>query len=329
MGLKAAPDFSLTIGAEDVSARIRDRLLSITVTDNSGEDADEVEITLDDRDNTIETPRRGVKIEVALGWEGEALIPQGTFTVDECEPSGPPDQLIIRGKAADMRAELKAPKSRAWRETTIRAIVSRIAAEHGLQPAVADDLGGREVAHRDQTNESDLHFLTRLARDYGAVAAPKNGRLVFAPPGRGAAASGQALPSITLDRSALSTWRGVAADRESTGKVRAKWRDQTAARTRYAEAGSGSPVRTLRHVYRDQAAARAAAEAELARARRGENGIELTMPGRAELAAQTPITVTGLRPELSGAWSASKVIHAQDYSSSGFVTTVEGEKPAG
>lgn len=328
MGLNVAPDFSLKIGSADVTERVRDRLLSLSVTDNSGEDADEIEITLDDRDNEIEEPRRGVKIEVAMGWEGGELIPIGTFTVDECEPSGPPDQLVIRGKAADMRASLKAPKTRAWRETTIGGIVAKIAAEHGLQPAVADALGGRAIGHRDQTNESDLHFLTRLGRDHGAVAAPKNGRLVFAPAGRGSSASGQALPSVTLDRADLTTWRGTQADREGAGKVRARYRDQAAARTRYAEAGSGDPVKTLRHVYRDQAAAQAAAEAELAKTKRAENGVELTMDGKPELAAQVPITVTGLRPSLSGSWIASRVEHRMDYSSGGFVTTVTGEKPS-
>lgn len=328
MGLKAEPDFSLTIGGADATDRIRDRLLSLTVTDNSGEEADEIEITLDDRDNAIETPRRGVDIDVSLGWAGEELIPIGRFTVDEVEPSGPPDQLVIRGKAADMRASFKAPKTRAWRETTIQAIVSRIASEHGLQPAVAQALGGQAIAHRDQSNESDLHFLTRLGRDYGAVAAPKNGRLVFAPAGEGTSASGQALPSVALARNELISWRGVAADRESVGKVRARYRDQAAARTRYAEAGDGEPVRTLRHLHRDQAAAQAAAQAELSRTQRAENGIELTLPGRAELAAQVPMTVSGLRPEMSGAWIASRVEHRMDFASGGFTTVVTGEKPA-
>ena len=175
----------------------------------------------------------------------------------------------------------------------------------------------------------DGDVLDQIAQEaYGAVAAPKNGRLVFAPVGRGASASGQSLPSVTLDRADLTSWRGVAADRESAGKVRARYRDQGAARTKFAEAGSGEPVRTLRHVYRDEATAKAAAEAELAKSKRAENGIELTMDGRPEIAAQVPVTVTGLRSDLSGAWVASRVNHRLDFGSAGFVTTVTGEKPA-
>ena len=52
------------------------------------------------------------------------------------------------------------------------------------------------------------------------------------------------------------------------------------------------------------------------------------MDGRPEIAAQVPVTVTGLRLDLSGAWVASRVNHRLDFASAGFVTTVTGEKPA-
>lgn len=322
------PAFSLTIGSADVTARLTDRLISLTVSDKSGEESDELEIVLDDRAATIEAPRKGAALSLALGYEGDALHGVGSFVVDEVEFSGPPDQLTIRAKAADMRETLKVLKTRAWRATTLRDVLAKIAAEHGLQPQISASLGAVAVPHRDQTNESDLHFLTRLGRDHGAVAAPKDGRLVFAPAGTGRAVSGTALAAVTLARGDLTSWRSTAADRAAHGKVRARWRDLSAGRTRYAEAGEGTPVRTLRQLYRDQAAAQAAAQAELGRSQRAENGIELTLPGRAEISAQTPITVTGLRDGLSGSWIAATVEHRLDWSNGGFTTSVQGSKSA-
>jgi uncharacterized protein len=35
---------------------------------------------------------------------------------------------------------------------------------------VAESLAGIHVTHLDQTEESDLHLLTRLAREHGALA---------------------------------------------------------------------------------------------------------------------------------------------------------------
>ena len=326
--MRALPDFRLTLGDADLTAKVRDRLKTLTVTDNSGEESDTLEIVIDDRDNTVESPPRGRVLNVSMGYRDAGLFYLGKFTVDEVEPEGPPDIITIRAKAADMRAGLKVQRTRAFRNTTIGAIVSRIADENGLQPAVAIELASRSVAHRDQANESDLHFLTRLGREYGAVAAPKDGKLVFAPSATGVSASGQALTAVTLDRADLTRWRAVQADRDEHGKVRARWRDTSAGRTKFAVAGSGDPVKTLRNLYPNEAAAKAAAEAELTRLKGAENGVELTLDGRADIVAQTPITVTGLRAELSGAWIVETAVHTQDYESGGFTTVLTGRRKA-
>lgn len=322
MGLRVEPACLLEIGGQDVTARFTPRLLSITVTDNSGEAADEVEIELDDRGYVLEEPRRGAALTVHLGWVGEPLHPAGRFVVDESWPEGPPDILKIKGKAADMRGGLKATRSRAWRETTVGEIVKTIAGEHELTPAVSAELAGVAITHRDQAGESDLNFLTRLGRDLGAVAAPKGGALVFAPAASAASPTGKRLSTVTLDRMDLTSWRGVGADRSAYGTVKARYPNRATGRNAFAVAGSGDPSRTLRNTYPDQAAALAAAEAELARLGREEGGVELTLPGRAEIAAQTPIVLTGLRPSLSRRWIATTVVHRLDWASGGFTTTV-------
>lgn len=322
MGLK--PDFRLVVGDADYTARIRSRLMSITVTDNDGETADSLTLTLDDADNAIEAPRNGAVLSVSLGYAGEMLFHLGQFTVDECEPEGPPDILTVRASSADMRASLKAQKSRSFRDATIGVTVARIATDNGLEAVCAPDLAARTIAHIDQGNESDMHFLTRLGRNHGAVAAAKDGKLLFAPAATGVSASGKPLDVVTLDRAKgdLIRWRALSADRDATGTVRARWRDTASARTRYARAGSGDPVKTLRNTYPTQAAAKAAAEAELAKAGRAQNGIELEIIGRAEILAQTPINVIGLRPELSGQWITETAEHTADFTGAGFTTRI-------
>ena len=47
----------------------------------------------------VSLPSRGASIEVLLGYSGTALTRLGRYTVDEVELSGPPDTLVIRGKA--------------------------------------------------------------------------------------------------------------------------------------------------------------------------------------------------------------------------------------
>ena len=75
------PAFSILANGTDVTARFADRLLSLTVVDNDGEEADRVEIELDDRAGRIALPQMDAVLEVALGFAG-ALMPMGRFAVD-------------------------------------------------------------------------------------------------------------------------------------------------------------------------------------------------------------------------------------------------------
>ena len=47
-GADMAPDFMLTINAKDITQNIRDRLLSLSLTDNRGFEADQLDVELDD-----------------------------------------------------------------------------------------------------------------------------------------------------------------------------------------------------------------------------------------------------------------------------------------
>ncbi len=47
---------------------------------------------------------------------------------------------------------------------TSGAIVQAIAGKHQLKATVGDELGKVLIPHIDQTQESDMSFLTRLAR---------------------------------------------------------------------------------------------------------------------------------------------------------------------
>lgn len=317
------PDFSLTVAGQDRSEILRGRLLSLRTAETTDHEADEVSLTFDDRAGAIILPRHGAALDLAIGYVGSALVRVGSFTVDETTISGPPDKLDVRGKSADMRESLKAQKRRAWRATTVGDVVTKIAGEHGLKAKAHPDLAALAVAHRDQTGESDLHFLTRLGRDHDATASVKGGSLVFAPKGTAASGSGQALALIQLTRGDLTSWSMVDADRTRHGTVRARHRDLRGRLEAYEQAGYGEPVRTLRHTHSDAAHAKAAAEAAHRRTRRDARRLSLGLPGRPDAAAGAPIELTGLREGLNGRWIAFRVEHDQDYSSGGYTTRIE------
>lgn len=62
-----SPAFSIVIEGKDVTATQDPRLMSLTLTDNRGFEADQLDLELDDADGQIVLPRRGAVIQLALG----------------------------------------------------------------------------------------------------------------------------------------------------------------------------------------------------------------------------------------------------------------------
>ncbi|KYQ75717.1 phage late control D family protein [Enterobacter hormaechei] len=222
-GAKIAPAFMLKLDNDDITQDFSDRLISLTMTDNRGFEADQLDIVLDDTDGQIAMPPRGATLTLWLGWQGAALIKKGMFTVDEIEHRGAPDTLTIRGRSADFRGTLNSRREQSWHETTLGQIVETIAARNKLTASVADMLKAVSVPHIDQSQESDAVFLSRLADRNGAAVSVKAGKLLFLKAGSGKTASGKPIPQMTLERGDGDRHQFAIADREAYTGVTAKW----------------------------------------------------------------------------------------------------------
>ena len=319
------PAFKIVIdGRQDTTEAVRDRLLSLSVTDEAGRQSDSAEAVLDNRDGAIAVPRRGAKMTVSLGWQGPGVTVQGTYIVDEIELSGPPDTLAIRAKAADMRESLKARKTRSWDDVSIGELARQIAAEHGLKARVGSALREVRIPHLDQTEESDLHLLTRLARDHDAVAKPAGEYLLFVPRGEAASATGKPMPAVDVRPEDVSRWRVTRADREAYNSAKAHWHEPGTG-TRHTEtAGSGEPAWTLRGTYASASEAAEAARAKLSELARGTARLSLKMaPGNPAIAAEAELRLKEFGDGADGSWTCLRAVHRLDRG--GYSTQVEGE----
>lgn len=315
------------VGRGDITDLVRDRLLSLSLTDEAGRQSDSAELRLDNRDGAIRLPPRGAKMTVTLGWEGGKQTFAAAYAVDEFEISGPPLALAIRAKGADMRAELKAQKTRSWDDVTLRDLVGEIAADHGLRARVGGALRAEAIPHLDQSEESDLHLLTRLARDRDAVAKQAGEWLLFVPRGEASSATGKPMPRLDIRPEDLRRWRVTIADREAYASVRAHWHDPEAGERRTETAGSGSPARTLRQAYGSASEAAAAAKAELARS--GRDAVTLSAdlsPGNPAAAAEAELRTARFGDGIDGSWTCRRVVHKLDRR--GYSTVVEAELKA-
>lgn len=222
-GAKVAPAFMLTQAGHDITKDISTRLLSLTLTDNRGFEADQLDIELNDSDGQVEMPRRGAVLSLFLGWQGSALIGKGSFTVDEVEHRGAPDTLTIRARSADFRGTLNSRREMSYHDTTLGQVVEQIAARNKLTASVATQLNAISIPHIDQSQESDAKFLTRLATRNGADVSVKAGKLLFLKTGSGTTASGKPIPTMMIERADGDRHQFAIADRGAYTGVTAKW----------------------------------------------------------------------------------------------------------
>lgn len=222
-GARFEPDYELKVNAVDITQDVAPRLISLSLTDNRGFEADQLDIELDDADGRLKMPPRGAVVSVSLGWKGEMLFNKGEFTVDEVEHRGAPDTLTLRARSADYRGSLNSRRDKSYHGLTLADIVGQVAERNKLKPAVAASLAKVVVSHIDQTQETDAKFITRLAELNGAAAIIKAGKLLFIKPGGGVTASGKPIPVYTIVRSDGDGHTFSIADRDAYTGVSASW----------------------------------------------------------------------------------------------------------
>lgn len=318
------PDFNLWVKGQMITGLIRNRLTSIRITDQVGIVSDTVEICLDDRDSLLELPRTGAKLQVSIGYLEKGLVSMGVYIVDEITLEGSPQTMKIKGHAADLKASPKLQKIDEWHQKTIGDLVNTIASKHGYQPRVASQFVSIKLPHVDQTAESDMHLLTRLAQLHGVIAKPANGFLLFVPEGNAKSFTGQLIGGGTLSLDEISSWRVTSAECDQHNSVASYWHDPDKAEPVEEKAGDSDPVHTMRGVYPNSGLANAAAEAKLERLTRGTETLNITLAGRPELVAESKIYLSGFRPGIPNDWVITRAEHTLD--SSGYTTTIEASR---
>lgn len=328
------PDWRLIANSEDVTAKILERFISLSLTDETGMDSDVLEIILSDNDpaNPLRKPPKGSELRLSLGYDG-VLKDMGLFVLDEAELSGWPGEMVLRARAAIFgkskggKTNLQTQKNRSWpKGTKLGAVVAKIAKDHGMESAVSSALKGVVLPHLDQADESDMNLLIRLAKKYDAVVKPADGKIILAKRGEAKSVGGQDLPTITLEPDQCGRWRYVESSRETAGMVVAYWHEVKQAKRNEVKVGEGEPVTRLKTYYPTQEMALAAARADLAKRSRGAETFSVQVVGAPEYAAECPLVLTeAWHPDVAGNWLIKRVAH--NLSTEGYSCQIEGEKP--
>lgn len=326
--------WKVSLDGKDLTEKLAPRLVSLRLSEKRGEAADELEIVLTDADGKLAIPPEDARLTVELGWERgtgvtAGLVNKGSFKVDEVSWDGPPDQITITARSADLKDSFRTRKSKVWKATTLGAIVGAIAGANGLKPRCHADLSGTAVTAAEQHNKSDMQFLRDLGRRYDAVATVKDGCLIFAPVNAKTTATGKAIPALKFTRTGgklgmKASWRRAARDNGQDG-AEAQYHDADAAQRKKAAKG-GPKRRRLKRVYASEQDAGHAASAETNRLKRAAASLDLELAlGDATAAPGMRVTVTGFKPQIDAQeWLVAEVEHTMD-GRAGFHTSLKME----
>lgn len=317
------PVLQLTADNKPLNDKVMARLMTVSVTDNKNLDADELTITLDDHDGVLEMPKRGVRLQCWMGFEDSGVHDMGTYVVDGCEWSGAPDTLSITAKSADFKSSLKSGHSQSYHNKTLGEVADIIAKRQQLELSIKTDLATINVGHVDQTDESDIHLLTRLCHQYGAVVNIKHGKLLIFTANSNTSASGHPLNITVITRQTGDQFRYSVEDRQGDyDNVATSYQDKkTASRKTVDTNGSKAKTKKLKGTCKSKEAATAAAHAESKRIKDQQAKFSIS-PAYAypAITTESPIQLQGFKAEIDALkWTVDKAVHG--YSKSGGLTT--------
>ncbi|WP_264337049.1 hypothetical protein [Wolbachia endosymbiont (group B) of Chorthippus brunneus] len=146
---------------------IKGHVISVYLTDESGTIDDIAEVCVDYGNENVEVPN---ELNIALGYKETGIFPMGVYTVNEVTIQGPPQTLLIKAHATNLRISLKAKVSKEWHQITIENLVKEIAQKHGYGYKVAEEFKDILIPHINQIDESDISLLTKIAIENEAMA---------------------------------------------------------------------------------------------------------------------------------------------------------------
>jgi phage protein D len=300
------------------AALLNERLLSWQHIDAAGIESDQLSLTLD-LEGLPGLPSLDGKIGLRVGYRETGLVDKGEFVITRRTPTLFPLRLTLVATAAPFSARdqsgFKQRRSASHGPTTLGALFRQLTSRHGFSPRVAPDLALIKIDHIDQSNETDMGFLTRLAWIHDAVAKPVNELYVLARRGQAKSLSGKVLPNVrlsvttnnrpddhgfisaTLDETARAKYQGC----------KMSWWDAAAGKERIVESGI-APFKTLRRRCQNAEEAKIACEGEVRRMMREALKVTIHCPGDPALCAEGLVVLDDSWPDfMRGRWSIDKV----------------------
>lgn len=164
---------------KNISQEITKYILSLKYNDAAEGASDSIEIVVEDVEGLWKNgwyPEKGAELTVSFG-KNNVYLDCGVFHIDKIQASGPPDTVSINGIGAGLNGEIRTKVSTAHANKTLLQIAETVAKKNGL--TVQGNVLPIVIERTTQHNETDLHFLNRISKEYGYLFSVRGKKLVF------------------------------------------------------------------------------------------------------------------------------------------------------
>lgn len=306
---------------------LNQRLISWEHIDAAGIESDQLTLTMD-LEGLEGLPNLGGRIGLKVGYLESGMVDKGQFKVTRLTPTLFPFRLTLVATAApfskDDETGFKQRRTASHGPTTLGGLFRELVSRHGFSPRVDPEVSLIRIEHIDQSNETDMGFLTRLAAKYNVVAKPYDQIYVLARPGQTKSLSGKVLANVILsvtsnnrpgDHAFVSATLEEAARAQNQGCI-TRWLDTATGKLQEVKTGL-SPFKILRQQQPSEADAIAVGEGEVRKMLRQKYKVKITCPGDPRLAAEGLVLLDDTWPDfMRGRWSIDKVTASGDRAAS-------------
>jgi Bacteriophage probable baseplate hub protein len=317
------------------------RGVSCIVELNNGGGANDIaKILIDDRDGTLAIPSIGSTIGVSMGYHETSLFNMGVYTIKDVVLSGWPRSMLVEATGTDEVANpIKQGRTYMHHNATVQDIMHTIAARSGgLAVSVSPELANIQFKSVEQKGESDQALGTRLGNKLDAMFKVANGTLLFIKQGTGMSGSGVILAGAeAIFPINVKKYQCKLLGRNVNSTASANWFAPKEAEAQSETAPSTPPLPVANPARTDRLAAAGAPAAngqtEAQDAAKGQadatgratGKLTITIIGTPTVMAGSFLMVQGVRADVDGEWSMTKVTHVID--DRGYETHIEAEYP--
>jgi phage protein D len=309
------PTFKILANDTDVTLKLQKELISLTFKDEANEKADELSIEVG---GEFARPKYKDELKLYLGYAGEALTFCGLFIVGDVERED--DSILhIEATSVNFSANLKEKRDITYEKVSIKDICNQIASRGGLK--LKSDFEDIHIVSLAQSNESDLHFLNRLSKEYNSIFNIKNGTLIFTKKIKDDKKN-EELPSYIISEKNTSTISIQHSNKTLYKSCKSTYHDTKNNKVVEVIAGSGKPCLISKGSFKNEAEAMTKAKAKLDKANQGLVSGSLTIEGEVIFAGGKLVLIDTLEDD--GEYQIKSVSHTFDVN--GWVTSLEFER---